>query len=74
MSEVSYASAVGSCQTLSSGSCRYMNNPEKEHRRAVKWILRYLKGSSDILSDMALCYDDTDIRLHRNVDSNFEGK
>jgi len=24
---------------------RYMSNPGKEHWRAVKWILRYLKGS-----------------------------
>jgi hypothetical protein len=23
-----------------------MNNPGKEHREAVKWILRYLRGTS----------------------------
>jgi len=31
---------------------RYMSNLGKEHWIAVKWILRYLKGSSD----MPLCY------------------
>jgi len=31
----------------------YMSNPVKEHWRAGKWILRYLKGSLD----MSLCYD-----------------
>ena len=46
-----------------------MSNPEKEHWRAVNWILRYLKGSSD----MALCYDGTDARLHGYVNSAFAG-
>lgn len=27
---------------------RYMSNPGKEHWQAVKWILRYLKGTADI--------------------------
>jgi len=31
--------------------------------------LRYVKGSSD----MTLCYNGTDIRLHKYVDSNFTG-
>ncbi|PKA58050.1 Retrovirus-related Pol polyprotein from transposon TNT 1-94 [Apostasia shenzhenica] len=26
---------------------RYMANPKKEHWNALKWILRYLKGTSD---------------------------
>jgi len=38
---------------------RYMSSPGKEHCRAVKWILRYLKGSSD----MTLCCAGTDIQL-----------
>jgi hypothetical protein len=31
---------------------RYMNNPGKEHWEAVKWILRYLRGTST----HALCF------------------
>jgi hypothetical protein len=31
---------------------RYMNNPGKEHCEAVKWILRYLRGTST----HALCF------------------
>jgi len=63
MLEVPYASTVGSLVYVMVGTrpviaqatgvvSRYMSNPGKEHRRAVKWILRYLKGSSD----MILCY------------------
>ena len=26
---------------------RYMNNPGKEHWMAVKWILRYLRGTTN---------------------------
>jgi len=48
---------------------RFMSNLRKEHWRAVKWILRYLKGSLD----MVLCYDGTNIRLRRHVDSDFAG-
>ena len=75
MSEVPYASVVGSLmyaiictrpditQTVGIVS-RYMSNPEKKHWRAVKRILRYLKESSD----MTLCYDGMDVRLHGYVD------
>jgi len=48
---------------------KYMSNLKKEHRKAVKWILRYLKGSKDL----ALCYDDMDVRLHKYVDFDFMG-
>ena len=41
---------------------RYISNLVKEYWRAVKWILRYLKGSSDIV----LCYDGMDVRMHRH--------
>ena len=80
MSKVSYASVVGSlmyviictrpdiAQAVKVVS-RYMSNPGKEHWRAVKQILRYLKGSSD----MALCYDDTYIHLHGYIYSDFAG-
>ena len=48
---------------------KYMSNPGKEHWREVKWILIYLKESSN----MALCYDGMDVRLHVYVDSDFDG-
>jgi len=40
---------------------------ERALGRDVKWILRYLKESSD----MALCYDDMDVRMHGYVNSDF---
>ena len=27
---------------------RYMSNPRKEHWTAVKWMLKYLKGTSSV--------------------------
>ena len=58
MSKVPYASAVGSL--MYSMVCtrpniahavgvvsRYMSHPEIAHRTAVKWILRYLRGTSN---------------------------
>ena len=63
LSKVPYASVIGSL--MYSMVCirpdiahavgvvsRYMNNPGKEHWMAVKWILRYLKGTTD----QALCF------------------
>eukprot|EP00253_Pinus_taeda_P004050 PITA_04050 len=63
MSKVPYASAVGSlmyamvCTRPDIAHAvgvvsRYMNNPGKEHWMAVKWILRYLKGTTN----QALCF------------------
>jgi hypothetical protein len=43
---------------------RYMNNPSKEHWEAVKWILRYLRGTST----HALCFGGSDIVLQGYVD------
>ena len=59
MSNVLYASAVGSLMYAivctrpdlaynASMVNRYMHNPGKSHQSAVKWIFRYLKGTSDI--------------------------
>ena len=62
--------------TLNMGDCnlgptvnRYMNNFGQEQWREFKWILRYLRGSSD----MTLCYKGTDVRLHGYIDSDFWG-
>jgi len=80
MSEVSYASAVGSlmytmvCTRSDIAQAvgvisRYMSNPGKEHWRDVKWFLRYVKGSSD----MKFCYGGMDVQLLGYVDSDFAG-
>ena len=48
---------------------KYMNNPGKEHRKAVKWILRYLRG----IATCALCFGGLDTILQGYVDSDIEG-
>ncbi|KAG8474528.1 hypothetical protein CXB51_031383 [Gossypium anomalum] len=59
MSHVLYSSAVRSlmyamvCSRLDlsyavSAVSRYMANPGKEHWKAVQWILRYLRGTTDV--------------------------
>eukprot|EP00253_Pinus_taeda_P001525 PITA_01525 len=76
MSKVPYASAVGSlmyamvCTRPDIAHAvgvvsRYMNNPGKEHWMAVKWILRYLKGTTN----QALCFGGSNISLQGYVDA-----
>ena len=59
MSKVPYANAVGSLMYLMvctrpdiayaiSIVSRYLANPGKNHWEAVKWILKYLKGTADV--------------------------
>ena len=59
MSHVSYFSAVGSlmyamvCSRLDlsytvSAVSRYIANPGKEHSKAVQWVLRYLRGTTNV--------------------------
>ena len=48
---------------------RYMNDPGKEHWMALKWILRYLRGTIA----HALCFGGLSIVLQGYVDSNMEG-
>lgn len=59
MKKVPYASAVGSLMYVmvctrpdiadAIGTVsKYLSNPRKEHWSAVKWILRYLHGTSDV--------------------------
>ena len=58
MTHVLYASAVGSLMyamvctrpDLSQAVSRYMYDPGQGHWEAVKWILRYIKGTIDVLS------------------------
>ena len=59
MSKVSYSSAIGSLMYAMvctrpdlayavSMVSRFLNQPRKEHWKAVKRIFRYLKGSADV--------------------------
>jgi hypothetical protein len=48
---------------------RYMNNPGKEHWEVVKWILRYLRGTSN----HALCFGGSETVLQGYVDSDMAG-
>ena len=47
MSHVPYASAVGSPMYAMGVLSRFMSNPGKEHSTTVKWVFRYLRGTSD---------------------------
>ena len=48
---------------------RYMNNPGKEHWKAVQWILRYLRGTAS----HALCFGGSDTVLQGYVDVDMAG-
>ena len=80
MSKVPYASAVGSLMYAmvctrpdiahAVGVVRkYINNPGKENWMAVKWILRYLRGTTN----QALCFGGSNIALHGYVDVDMVG-
>lgn len=46
-----------------------MSNPEKEHWNAIKWILRYLRGTSDL----RLCFGNGKIELVGYTDADMAG-
>ncbi|KAG8496699.1 hypothetical protein CXB51_007954 [Gossypium anomalum] len=80
MSHVPYSSAVGSLMyamvcsrpDLSyavSAVSRYMANPGKEHWKAVQWILRYLRGTTDV----CLQFGRTEDGVIGYVDADFVG-
>ena len=80
MKKTPYASAVGSvmyamtCTRLDIAHAvgvvsRYMNNPGKEHWMAVKWILRYLK----VTTNKASCFGGSNISLQGYVDADIAG-
>jgi len=43
----------------------YMNNPRKEHWMIVKWILKYLRGTTN----QSLCFGGSNISLQGYVDA-----
>ncbi|RVW18006.1 Retrovirus-related Pol polyprotein from transposon TNT 1-94 [Vitis vinifera] len=80
MSKVPYASAIGSlmyamvCTRPDIAHAvgvvsRFMSRPGKQHWEAVKWILRYLKGSLDT----CLCFTGASLKLQGYVDADFVG-
>ncbi|RVX14680.1 Retrovirus-related Pol polyprotein from transposon TNT 1-94 [Vitis vinifera] len=80
MSKVPYASAIGSlmyamvCTRPDIAHAvgvvsRFMSMPGKQHWEAVKWILRYLKGSLDT----CLCFTGASLKLQGYVDADFAG-
>ncbi|RVW22059.1 Retrovirus-related Pol polyprotein from transposon TNT 1-94 [Vitis vinifera] len=80
MSKVPYASAIGSlmyamvCTRPDIAHAvgvvsRFMSRPGKQHWEAVKWILRYLKGSLDT----CLCFTGASLKLQGYVDADFAG-
>jgi hypothetical protein len=80
MSRVPYSSTLGSlmyamvCTRLDIAHVvgvvsKCMNNPNKEHWDTVKWILRYLIGTST----HALCFGGSNIVLQGYVDSDMAG-
>ena len=80
MSKIPYSSAVGSLMyamvcTIPDVAhavgvvSRYMNNPGKEHWKAVQWILKYLRGTTS----HALCFGGSDTILQGYVDADMAG-
>ena len=80
MRKVPYANAVGSlmyammcmrpdiCYAVGMVS-RYQSNPGQGHWKAVKRVLRYLKGTADY----ALCYQGSDLQLEGYTDADWAG-
>ena len=80
MSKVPYASAIGSLMYAMVCTrpdithavkvmSRFMSRSRKQHWEAVKWILRYLKGSSDT----CLYFIGASLKLQGYVDADFGG-
>ena len=81
MSKVPYASAIGSlmyamvCTKLDIEHAmgvvsRFMSRSGKQHQEAVKWILRYLRGSSNT----CLCFTTASLKLQGYVAADFVGE
>ena len=80
MSKVPYASAIGSLMYAMVCTrpdiahvvgvvSKFMSRPGKQHWEVVKWILRYLRGSSDT----CLCFTSANLKLQSYVDVDFVG-
>ena len=84
MERVPYASTVGSlmyvmvCNCLDIGYVvdtviRFLSNPKNEHWNAVKWIMRYLRGTSSMSlyfgCEKLELFGYTDVDMARDIDS-----
>ena len=80
MHNISYSSAVGSLMYVMVCTrpdiahvvgvvSRFLANPGKEHWQAVKWILRYLKGTSRV----CLCFGSGKPVLNGYTDADMAG-
>ena len=80
MAKVTYSSAVGSLMyvmmCIKPDICfdvgmvsKYQSNPGQTHWKAVKRILRYLKGTADY----SLCYQGNDLYLMGYTDADWGG-
>ena len=80
MSKVPYASTIGSLMYAMVCTrpdiahpvgvvSKFMSRPGKQHWKAVKWILGYLKG----LSNTCLCFIGASLKLQGYVDADFAG-
>ncbi|CAM8899657.1 unnamed protein product [Rhodiola kirilowii] len=80
MDKIPYASAIGSlmyaivCTRPDIAHAvgvvsRFMSNPGRQHWEAVKWIFRYLKGSSSL----SLCFRRSELGLQGYVDADNGG-
>lgn len=81
MAKIPYASAIGSlmyamvCTRPDIGHAvgvvsRFMSNPGKVHWEAVKWILRYLRGTTD----KCLYFGKGELKVQGFVDADFGGE
>ncbi|WVZ16376.1 hypothetical protein V8G54_009358 [Vigna mungo] len=81
MAEIPYASAIGSlmyamvCTRPDIGHAvgvvsRFMSNPGKAHWEAVKWILRYLRGTIE----KCLYFSKGELKVQGYVDADFGGE
>ena len=82
MMNVSYSHAIGSVMYMMvctrpdlahaiSVLSRYMSNPGREHWEAVKWLMKYLKGSTNVGLLFEHCPNG--VILEGFVDSDFAG-
>ena len=80
MNKVPYALAIGSlmyvmlCTRLDIAHAvrvvsKYMSNLDKTHYEAMKWIMRYLRGTSNT----CLCFGASDLKLEGFVNANLVG-